>query len=197
MIVCWPISISVWSWADGIRSGWFVRSVNRFLSHYIDFLLPISHRGYVSEDFMWPLLVIVSVPLCSLLSCFLDVSEVIVVQNRFSVTSVKPFYVAVLCRVARLCVPYLCILLLVSLLEILGEEFRSVVTSNVLGLSPQPDEFLYRLYHSSGREGNGIFPLFLLIRIRAVYVHYAAHPSDADIIFFHHPDGQKLLYLGL
>lgn len=101
---------------------------------------------------MWPLIVVISLPLLGHLPHLFNGSEDIGIQYGLPVAFVEALNITVLRRLTRLYVQYLYVIVLTPLLELSGYELRSVITSYILWLTAQPDNLFQHPYHPLGWE---------------------------------------------
>lgn len=101
---------------------------------------------------MRPLIVVITVPLLGYPFHFLYASEDVRVKYSPSVTAIEPFYISVLCRTSRLGIQNAYVVPFAPFLEILWNELRAVIASDVFRLAVQLDHLFQCLYHPSCRE---------------------------------------------
>lgn len=127
----------------------------------------VLHRRHIAET----LIVVITVPLLGYPFHFLYASEDVRVKYSPSVTAIESFYVSVLGRTFRLgiqtnIVPF------APFPEILWNELRVVIVSDIFQLAVQPDYLFQCLYHPSCRERHRNF---LGYRHLIAVIHYVQH----------------------
>ena len=106
---------------------------------------------------MRPEIVVVSVPVVGFQLDIPDNAEDVRVEHRLAIALVELLDVAVLCRLAGLCVQYGDVVALAPLLELLGDELGAVVASDVLGLAMEPYHLLQGPYQPLRGERHRLF----------------------------------------
>ena len=101
---------------------------------------------------MRPLIVVITVPLLGYPFHFLYASEDVRIKYSPSVTAIEPFYISVLGRTSRQGVQNAYVVPFAPFLEILRNELRAAIASDIFRLAVQPDYIFQCLYHPSCLE---------------------------------------------
>lgn len=88
---------------------------------------------------MRPLIVVITVPLLGYPFHFLYASEDVRIKYSPSVTAIEPFYISVLGRTSRQGVQNAYVVPFAPFLEILRNELRAAIVSDIFRLAVQPD----------------------------------------------------------
>ena len=109
--------------------------------------------GGILSRLSWGLpFVVITVPLLGYRFHFFYTSEDVCVKYSLSVTAVEPFHISVLGRTSRLGIQNTYIVPFAPILEILWNELRAVIVSDVFRLAVQPDYLFQCLHHPSCRK---------------------------------------------